>query len=121
MLKTCSRLVAYLTLLAVSSQASLGFAADAGLGAAKPTLSILEESGVQETRASEYVMRRYPGERLIPVRIIGGVQHPGTYYLPEGTDLLTAISLSGGLAQNADPEKVRWNQWSSQKFEVLDL
>ena len=75
----------------------------------------------QETRASEYVMRRYPGEKLMPVRILGGVQKPGTYYLPENTDLITAISLSGGLAPNADSESIRWNQWSTRKYQKLDL
>lgn len=59
-----------------------------------------------EIPAAEFVLRKYPGEKLIPVRILGGVNRPGVYYLPEGTDLLTAISLSSGLSTDADLDKV---------------
>lgn len=97
------------------------FAINPVLAATTNSKSFSLEDGQQEMKASEYVMRRYPGERLMPIRILGGVQKPGTYYLPEGTDLITAISLSGGLATNADREKVRWSQWSTQKYETLDL
>lgn len=65
------------------------------------------QQGLQtEVPAAEFVLRKYPGEKLIPVRILGGVNRPGVYYLPEGTDLLTAISLSSGLTADADLEKV---------------
>ncbi len=74
-----------------------------------------------EAHASEFVMRRYPGEHLLPIRILSGVKNPGTYYLPEGTDLITAIALSGGLTNTADPEKLHWNQWNSQKITMIDL
>jgi len=74
-----------------------------------------------EARASEYVMRRFPGEHLIPVRILSGVRNPGTYYLPEGTDLITAVALSGGLTPTANSEKLHWNQWATQKSATLDL
>ena len=66
-------------------------------------------------------MRRYPGEQLIPVRILSGVKNPGTYYLPAGTDLVTAVALSGGLTASADPEKVNWNQWSSKAHLQLSM
>ncbi len=104
------------TLLAFVWQSSLAWAET---GARGRVSSVLDEA--QETRAAEFVMRRYPGEKLMPVRILGGVQRPGTYYLPEGTDLLTAIALSGGLAPNADSEEIRWNQWSTQKYSTLAL
>ena len=65
-----------------------------------------QAAGLPEVQASEYVLRKYPGEKLIPVRLLGGVNRPGVYYLPEGTDLLTAISLSSGLTDTADVEKV---------------
>jgi len=74
-----------------------------------------------ERGAAEFVMRRFPGERLIPVRILGGVKSPGTYYFPEGMDLLSAISLSGGIEGTADHEAVRWTQFSSQKDSKLNM
>ena len=79
----------------------------------------LEES--PEARASEFVMRRFPGERLMPVRIVGGVKSPGTYYVPEGTDLLTILSLSGGLQQNTDSEEIQLSQWQTKKTQTIDL
>ncbi len=81
----------------------------------------LEEEGITESRASEYVMRRYPGEKLIPIRILGGVKSPGMYYLPEGTDLITALSLSGGLDMYADSSNLTLNQWSSKKVHHFDI
>lgn len=84
-----------------------------------PGVAAGDSSG--ERGASEFVMRRFPGERLIPVRILGGVRSPGTYYFPEGMDLVSALSLSGGLSENSDPEAVKWTQFSSQKENVLDL
>jgi hypothetical protein len=79
---------------------------------------------MMETRAAEFVMRRFPGEHLIPVRILSGVKNPGIYYVPEGTDLITALALSGGLLATADPDKVHVNQWATQKsttFEMSDV
>lgn len=74
-----------------------------------------------EQKASEYVMRRFPGERLVAVRIVGGVNRPGTYYFPEGMDLLSAISLSGGLIDKADSENIKWSQFATQKNNSLSL
>ena len=87
------------------------------LGAGQVTLT----EDMLEPKASEYVMRRYPGEHLIPVRILSGVRNPGTYYFPEGIDLISAVALSGGLTSNANPDKVHWNQWATQKTTTLSM
>jgi hypothetical protein len=76
---------------------------------------------LSEPKAAEYVMRRYPGEKLMAVRILSGVRAPGIYYVPEGTDLLTAISLAGGLVPTADPERIHWNNFSANKYKMLDI
>lgn len=87
---------------------------------ARDSVSVLKNEGA-ENLASEYVLRRFSGEKLMPVRILGGVNKPGVYYLPQGTDLLTAISLSGGLSENADPDEVVWNQSSTKKMHTLEI
>ncbi|MCO5143022.1 MAG: SLBB domain-containing protein [Oligoflexia bacterium] len=87
---------------------------------ARDSAAILKNEGA-ENLASEYVLRRFSGEKLMPIRIIGGVQKPGVYYLPQGTDLLTAISLSGGLSDTADPDEVVWNQISSKQVHQLEI
>lgn len=92
----------------------------AGANSQRDSYTLSDDSG-GEAHASEFVMRRFPGEHLIPVRILSGVRNPGTYYLPEGTDLITAIALSGGLTNTADPEKLHWNQWSTQKIALIDV
>jgi len=110
-----------LTLLALFNMCIPVTALAAGQGNAPKGGSYTLTDDMIEARASEYVMRRFPGEHLIPVRILSGVRNPGTYYLPEGTDLITAVALSGGLTPTANPEKLHWNQWSSQKSAILDL
>jgi len=81
--------------------------------------SLVDDSA--ETRGTEYVMRQYPGEKLMAIRILAGVRLPGIYYVPEGTDLLTAVAISGGLLATADATKVRWNHWATQEHQILNL
>lgn len=109
-----NKLFTFILLFAFTSQSM----AAPGVRTSAATLGISEAT---EQGASEFVVRRYPGERLIPVRILGGVTKPGTYYFPEGVDLLSAISLSGGLVENADASSVMWTKFSTQQYQTLDL
>lgn len=104
--------VALLTLASFLSYGSPALAA----GSVDSIVSKIKglDAGLTEAPAAEYVLRKYPGEKLIPVRLMGGVNRPGVYYLPEGTDLLTAISLSAGLTNDADPGKVHHSKASGQ-------
>lgn len=113
------RAFAFFTLFAFTCQ-SVAFAADEK-GVRPPRYGFGEDTSQSEMKAAEYVMRRFQGERLMPVRIMGGVNRPGIYYLPEGTDVITAISLSGGLMTTSDPSSVKWNQHATQKYRTLDL
>lgn len=81
----------------------------------------LLEDSQSDLKASEFVVRRYPGEKLIPIRVLGGVRQPGTYHVPEGTDLISLISLTGGFNANADASSIQINQWGSQKILQLDV
>jgi hypothetical protein len=74
-----------------------------------------------ETHGSEFIMRRYPGEKLVPVRILSGVKSPGTYYLPVGTDFLTLLSLSGGILPSSDTENILLNKWESKTVQEINL
>lgn len=55
---------------------------------------------------SEYTIQRYPDQKLISVKLVSGVNKPGYYKIPQGTSLLSLISWSGGISENADATKV---------------
>jgi hypothetical protein len=116
---SCSIYVTLLALLNASIPAAALAAGPAGNTQPRGGYTLTEDQS--ESRAAEFVMRRFPGEHLVPIRILSGVKNPGTYYLPENSDLLTAIALSGGLTPTADPSRLHWNQWSTQKYTVVDL
>ena len=58
------------------------------------------------SRLSEYFYNKTGKEVLKPVQVIGGVQKPGLYHLPDNTSLTTLISVSGGMAQDADTKNI---------------
>lgn len=104
-----------ITLFAFSAQA---------LGASNSALFDTLGAGVKgtgEKSANEFVLRRLPGERLIPVRVVGGVSQPGTYYVPVGTDFLSLMSLAGGLAPNTDSSRIQYRQLGGKDTRELDL
>lgn len=95
------------------------FASQTGFAASPPKLSGAE--ALVEKSASEFVLRRYPGERLVPIRMVGGVSQPGTYYVPVGTDFLSLLSLAGGIAPNSNSSAIQVRQWNNKVSQELDL
>lgn len=71
--------------------------------------------------ASEYSLRNFPDEKLISVRLLGGVNRPGLYHIPVGTDLMTLISLSGGLTQDAKLDDILVKRPSRKSVLKVDL
>lgn len=108
MKKSPIKFFAYISLFSYLLQVVPAHAADTALESMVSRLR--GQTALPEAPAAEFVLRKYPGEKLIPVRILGGVNRPGIYYLPEGTDLLTAISLSAGLSSEADLHRVHHAQ-----------
>ena len=58
------------------------------------------------SRLSEYFYSKTGKEVLRPVQVLGGVQKPGLYHVPENTSLTTLISVSGGMIPDADSESI---------------
>lgn len=48
-----------------------------------------------------------PQQHVISVKVLGQVRRPGTLEVPMGTDIQTALSLAGGLAEHADPSRIK--------------
>lgn len=55
---------------------------------------------------SDYIVKRFPNQKLVPTRLIGGVQRPGFYQIPENTSLLSLMSYSGGALPSSDIRSV---------------
>ncbi len=68
------------------------------------------------TRLSEFFYNQNNVDILVPVKLIGNVNKPGLYHIPENTSLLTLLSISGGPGKNADVESMMVsNSVSGQK------
>jgi hypothetical protein len=61
---------------------------------------------LDQKTSSDYVIKRHPNQKLVPVRVIGGVNKPGFYQIPENTPLLSLLSYSGGTAPNSNLKEV---------------
>lgn len=68
---------------------------------------------------SYYTIKEFPNQKLIPVRLVGGVNRPGYYQVPENTTLLTLLSYSGGAAMQADLTNV--TLWKNEKKVSEDI
>src|SRR5687768_1585863 len=67
---------------------------------------------------ADFIVKRFPNQKLMPTRLLSGVNKPGFYQVPEGTSLLTLVSYSGGFRDNADVETVTiWRQSTKESFE----
>jgi hypothetical protein len=112
---------ATVALLTICSFASTQALAAAPSLAGKDMTLVEGADDLTETHTAEYVLRRYKGERLIPVRLLGGVKSPGTYYVPQGTDLVTILAAAGGVEANADPTAIHYNHAVNLTSSTLDL
>ncbi len=66
-----------------------------------------------ETRPSETCT---PASILI--HVVGAVERPGVYTLPEGSRLCDAVDAAGGLAEEADPERVNLADYVSDAQQI---
>jgi len=71
------------------------------------------------TGPSYYTIKEFPNQKLIPVRLVGGVNRPGYYQIPENTTLLTLLSYSGGANVSSDLKNV--TLWRNEKKVSEDI
>ena len=61
------------------------------------------------------------GKRMtIRVNFISGVNRPGIHHIPDNTNLMEAVSLAGGIANDSDPSKIYVKRKGKESFETLD-
>ena len=70
---------------------------------------------------SEYILRSNMDQTLIPVKVLGGVNRPGLYHVPEGTTLTTLISLSGGLARGVNTSEISLFRRKNKVSDVVEI
>ena len=77
----------------------------------------------QRLSGSEYFVGDALGKPLIAVKLLSGVQRPGVYHVPQGTDLNELISYAGGSQANAllDEVLVKRNHLGVTKNYEVDL
>ena len=63
---------------------------------------MFEKMGSSIAPANEFVVGRETGKPLIKINLISGVQRPGVYHMPIGTELTEAIAYAGGAMEKAD-------------------
>lgn len=85
----------------------------------KLTNEVLEFKGPQQT--AEYIFRNSPKDVLISVQLFGSVARPGLYYVPEDTDLLKLLTLSGGVLNSSELEEVVVRKNDPRSWHNLNL
>jgi hypothetical protein len=64
------------------------------------------EDEIFKTRISEYFYGYVPKQVLKPIKVLGSVQKPGLYHVPDGTSLTTLLSVSGGVTREAKVDSI---------------
>ena len=81
-----------------------------------------EPSGIGGTRSPRYYLSLGTEDALmIKVFIWGQVELPGVYEVPDGTDLIAALSLAGGPTDHAKLSEVRIIRSEASEPEVLNV
>ncbi|MCB0363925.1 MAG: SLBB domain-containing protein [Bdellovibrionaceae bacterium] len=78
--------------------------------AAPPTVSAV---------ASEFFVGRELGKPLISVHLVSGVNKPGVYHVPMGTDLAQLIAYAGGAMEKADLGEVSVRRRDDKGYSVM--
>lgn len=88
-------------------------------GSARMNTEILEFKGPQQT--AEYIFKNSPRDVLITVQLFGSVARPGIYYVPEDTDLMKLLTLSGGVLNSSELEEIVVRKGDARTWHGLNL
>ena len=88
-------------------------------GSARMNTEILEFKGPQQT--AEYIFKNSPRDVLITVQLFGSVARPGIYYVPEDTDLMKLLTLSGGVLNSSEMEEIIVRKGERSTWHGLNL
>lgn len=85
----------------------------------KMNSDVLEFKGPQQT--AEYIFKNSPRDVLITVQLFGSVARPGIYYVPEDTDLMKLLTLSGGVMNTTELEEIIVRKGDNRSWHGLNL
>lgn len=88
--------------LATNRQGSL----QPGVGSGLPQSQFGQELQGFSGGVSEYFYRRDRDDVLVPVYMLGEVTKPGIYHVPVKSDLVTLLSIAGGLSPTANHDGI---------------
>jgi hypothetical protein len=82
-----------------------------------------ETEDLYHSRISEYFYNRSGRDVLTPIKLLGSVQKPGLYHIPDNTYLSTLLSIAGGTMPGADTESIiiRRSDGSILKRDLFDV
>ncbi len=84
-------------------------------------LPTVDDSSQQRFSGSEYYVGRDFGKPLISVKLLNGVQKPGVYHVPVGTDISDIISYAGGSDQRAHLDEILLRRKTLGKVENFNV
>lgn len=73
---------------------------------------------------SEYYFSSSKEDVLVPVYLMGSVSKPGLYHVPIKSDLITVLSVAGGISPEADPNAIQVKNsvnGKTDQFKLSDL
>ena len=79
------------------------------------------ESVPASSLSSEYYVGKEYGKPLISVQLISGVNKPGVYYVPMGTNLVQLIAYAGGATDRSDIEQISIRKVNEENGDVTFL
>lgn len=82
---------------------------------------LFDMSKQPNNNGNEFFVGREYGKPLVKVNLVSGVQRPGVYHVPEGSDLAEVIAYAGGASEKAnlnDVSIVRVNGKQKTHFDV---
>jgi len=80
----------------------------------KITAEELKKTGVNYFNYSD------PGKINIEINVLGGVKFPGRYLVPEGTNVIELLSLSGNVLQEETADNIKLIRTSKQSGKLSD-
>lgn len=110
MRKHLSKLRILISFVLALGQTVMAFGQVVNPMAAPPTVSAV---------ASEFFVGRELGKPLISVHLVSGVNKPGVYHVPMGTDLAQLIAYAGGAMEKADLEEVSVRRRDPKGYSVM--
>ena len=91
---------------------------------ADPTYDLGLSDPQKPRPTAEYIHSAFGQKNLVAVELLGSVNRPGVYYVPENTELLKLLTLAGGVSKGADTDnllirKKQPQQWGGFKASFI--